>query len=108
MRNGIGAGEQSSADFAAGGVTVRVQNARPTVCGFAREGKLRAGAVEFGAPFDELRDVFRAFFDEKRDGFGSAQTVSGIDSVLLMQADFVFIAEGDGDAALCPRRGGVA
>ena len=66
-----------------------------------------AGAIEFGAPFDELVDVLRAFFDEEGDRFGAAKTVAGVESVLFVQADFVFVGESDGDAALGPGGGGI-
>src|SRR5579859_1570946 len=108
MRNGIGAGKKGAADFAAGGVAVRVKNARTAVRRFAGEGEFCAGPVEFRAPFDELRDVLRTFFDKERDGFGAAKAIAGVDRVLLVQADFVFVAEGHGNAALRPGGGGVA
>ena len=76
--------------------------------GFAGEGELGASAVEFSSPFDELRDVFRAFFEEHSDVFGPAKTVAGINGVLLVQTDFVFVAEGYRDAALCPGRRRIA
>ena len=108
MRKFVRAGEQCAADFAAGGITVRVENTRTAMGGFAGEGKLGAGTVEFGAPFDELVDVLRAFFDEERDRFGAAKTITGVEGVLFVQADFVFVGEGDSDAALGPGSGGIA
>ena len=75
---------------------------------FAGEGKLRARAIKFGAPFDELRDVLGAFFDEKRHGFGTAEAITGVDGVLFVEADLVFVAEGYGNAALRPSSGGIA
>ena len=87
---------------------MRVQNAGPAVRRFARERQLRAGAIEFGPPLDQLRDVLRTFFHQQRNGFGAAQSVAGLDGVLLVQADFVFVAEGHRDAALRPGRGGIA
>ncbi len=76
--------------------------------GFPRECQFRAGAVEFGAPFDELRDVLRTLFDKQRHGFGAAKAVTRVDGVLLVKADFVFVAERDSDAALRPGRCGIA
>jgi len=108
MRDGVGAGEQGAADFAAGGIAMGVEDARAAVGGFASEGEFGAGAIEFGAPFDELGDVFGAFFDEESDGGGIAEAIAGVDGVLFVEADFVFIAEGDGDAALGPGGGGIA
>jgi len=63
MRNRVRAGQKCAADFAAGGVAMSVQDAGAAVRGLARKGKFRAGAIEFGAPFDELRNVLRAFLD---------------------------------------------
>ena len=106
MRNGMCAGEQGAADFAAGGFAVGVEDAGATVSGFTGESEFGAGAIKFGAPFDELGDVLGAFFDEESDSVGAAEAVAGIDGVLLVEADFVFVAEGDGDAALGVGSGG--
>ena len=108
MRNFVRAGEQSTADFASSGIAVRMQDAGAAVCGFASEGKFGASAIEFGTPFDELSNVLRALFDQKSHGFGTAEAIACVERVLFVQADFVFIAEGDGDAALRPGGGGVA
>ena len=85
-----------------------MKNARTTVRGFAGESELGASAIEFGAPFDELSDVLGTFFDEQGHGFVAAEAISGGEGVLLVQADFVFVAEGHGDAALGPGSGGIA
>ena len=65
-------------------------------------------AIEFRAPFDQLRDVLRAFFNEQRHRFGPAKAVARIDRVLFVEADFVFVAEGHGNPALCPGSGRIA
>jgi hypothetical protein len=85
---------------------VGVEDARAAVGGFAGERELGARAVEFGAPFDELGDVARAFFDQEGNRFGIAEAVAGVDGVLLVEADFVFVGEGNGDAALGVGGGG--
>src|SRR5208283_269947 len=100
MRDGVSAGEEGAADLAAGGMAVGVEDAGTAVGGFTGEGELGAGAIEFGAPFDELGDVVGAFFDEESDDVGAAEAVTGVEGVLFVEADFVFVAEGDGDAAL--------
>src|SRR5262250_2428372 len=100
VRNGIGAGQKRAADFAPGGVAMRMKNPRPAVRGFTRESQLCSGAVELGTPFNQLRDVFGAFLDEQRHRFGATKPVSRVDRVLFVQADFVFVAEGYGDATL--------
>src|ERR1700747_1835784 len=107
MRDFVRAGEKSTGDFASRGIAVRVEDPRAAVRGFTREGKFGAGTIEFGAPFDELINVRRAFFDEKRHGLRAADTVSGVERVLFMETDFVFVAECHGDAALRPGGGGV-
>ena len=108
MRNGVCAGEKRAADFAAGGIAMCVEDAGTAVGGFASKGKLGSGAIEFGAPFDELGDVLGALFHEKRNGFGTAESVACAEGVLLVKADFVFVAEGNGDTALRPGGGRVA
>ena len=104
----VRAGQKCAADFASGGVAMGVQDAGAAMRGFAREGELGAGAIELGAPLDELGDVLGTFFDEERDRFGTAEAIAGVESVLFVEADFVFVAEGDGDAALRPSGGGIA
>src|SRR5208283_2027438 len=106
MRDGVGAGEEGAADFAAGGNAVGVEDAGTAVGGFTGEGELGAGAIKFGAPFDDLSDVLGAFFDEESDGVGAAQAVAGVEGVLFVEADFVYVAESDGDAALGVSGGG--
>ncbi len=108
VRNRIGAGQQRAADFAPRRIAMRMQNARAAVRGFASEGELRAGTIEFRAPFDQLRDVLRAFFNEQCHRFGPAKAVARIDRVLFVEADFVFVAEGHGNAALRPGSGRIA
>ena len=66
------------------------------------------GAIEFGAPFDKLCNVFWAFFDQECYRFRATEAVAGAESVLLVQTDFVFVAEGYGNAALRPGGGGIA
>src|SRR5882724_5022010 len=85
-----------------------MQDAGAAVRGFTREGEFGAGAIEFGTPFDKLRNVFGAFFDEKSHGFGAAEAIAGVERVLLVEADFVFVAEGYGNSALRPGSGGIA
>ena len=108
MRNGVRACEEGATDFASGGIAMCVENARTAVSRFASKGKLGARAIEFGAPFDKLRDVLGAFFDEKGYGFRATEAVPGVQRVLLVKADFVFITECYRDAALRPGRGGIA
>src|SRR5438477_4808829 len=107
MRNGVRAGEESAADFASGGIAMRVENTGAAVSGFAGESEFGAGAIEFSAPFDKLGDVLRTFFNQERDGFRAAQAVTGRERVLLVETNFVLIAECYSDAALRPGCGGI-
>ena len=63
----------------------------------ARREPLRSNC---GAPLDELLDGGGAFFHQGADGGMVAKAVAGLESVLLVQLDFVVVAEGYGDAAL--------
>ena len=108
MRDGVGAGEEGAADFASRGIAMRVENARTAVSCLASKGKLGARAIEFSAPFDQLRDVLWTFFDEECNGFRATEAVTGVQRVLLVKTDFIFVAECYGDAALCPGSGGIA
>ncbi len=102
MWNGMRTCQQRAADFTAGGVAIGVQDARAAVRGLACKGQLGSRAIKFRAPFDEFGDVFRTFFDEQGHGFRAAETVTGVNGVLFVQADFVFVTERHGDAALRP------
>src|SRR5215470_210446 len=104
----MGSSEQSPADLTPSRITVRMENPRAAVRRLARESQLRAGAIELRAPFNQLRDVLGAFLDQKSDRILSAQPIPCVDGVLLMQADFVFVAECHGYSALRPRRRRVA
>jgi hypothetical protein len=91
---------QRPVDFPTGRIILRVQDARATVRGLAREGQLGSGAVKLGAPLNQLLDVLRTLSDQHLGGFRVAQTVAGLNGVLRVQIDLVFVAEGCGDPAL--------
>ncbi len=100
MGNRMGFRQQRTADFPARGIAVRVQNPRTAVRRLSRERQLGSRAVELGSPIDKLRDVPGPFLHQRRNGFRAAEAVSGVDGVLLMQPDLVFVAQGDCDSAL--------
>ena len=77
-----------------------VQHAVAAVCAFAGEGDLGAGAVELGAPLDQLFDARRTFFDQHARGFFVDQAVAGLQRVFQMQPNFIVVAERGGDSAL--------
>ena len=108
MRNCVSPGKQRSADFSSRGIAVGMENTGAAVCCFTRKGEFRSGTIEFRAPFDELRDVLRAFFDKQGDSLGTAQSIPGVERVLLVKPDLVFVGKGHGDSALRPGGRGVA
>ena len=85
-----------------------MQNAAAAVSGFPRESQAHAIAIELRAPLDQLLDGSRTFLHQRVDGLPVAQPGAGGDGVLLVQPDFVVIAQRDGDSALRILRGGFA
>ena len=67
---------------------------------FAGEGQARALAVEFGPPFDQLPDGGRPFLHQGVHRRALAQPVPRRQRILLVQRDFVVVAQRHGDAAL--------
>lgn len=84
-----------------------MQDAAPAMRGFLSERKARAFAIEFGSPFDELKDSLRPFFDQDMDRTRITQAVSGVDRVLLVKGDLVVVAEGDRNPSLRVMRRGL-
>jgi hypothetical protein len=107
MRDFVRSGEKGAADLASGGIAVRMEDAGTAVRGFAGESEFGSGAIELGAPFNELGDVAGTFFYNESYRFRPAKSITGIEGVLLVEADFVFVAERYGDAALRPGGGRV-
>ena len=70
--------------------------------GLSCERQFGSRAIELRPPLNELRNVFRTFFNQQRDGLRAAQSISRVDGVLFMQSDFVFVGKRNGDSALCP------
>ena len=85
-----------------------MQHAAAAVGALAGEGQAGALAVEFRAPRDQLLDGRRPFFHQRVHRGAVAQTVAGVERVLLVQRDFVVVAERHGDAALGVFRAGFA
>src|SRR5260370_35433520 len=69
---------------------MRVQNPRAAMRRLSRKRQFRSRPGEFRSPLDELRDVLRPFFDQKRYGLRAAQTVSGVEGVLFLQPALIF------------------
>ena len=96
----FGFGIQSAEDFASSGISMRVQDAVTAVCAFTSESQLGAFAIEFRAPLKQFLDAFRPFFHQYLGGIGVAQAIAGIECVLEMKADLVFVAECGGNTSL--------
>ena len=77
-----------------------MQNPVAAMCAFAGKGELGSLAIELRAPLNQFFDALRAFLHQDFRGFRIAQTIAGNERVLQVQADFVFVAECGGDAAL--------
>ena len=92
--------KESSADLAACRVAVRVQNAIAAMGAFPGESNLGPGPVELGAPLNQFLDALRPFFNQDAGGLCVAQTIARLECIVEMNADFVIIAEGCGDAPL--------
>src|SRR5580704_2435574 len=74
---------------------------------FPAKSQLGTLAVEFRAPLNQFFYALRSFFDENLGSLRIAKTVTRVESVLEMKANFIFIAEGRSNAALGPLGVGV-
>ena len=83
---------------------MRVQNAVAAVRAFAAEGELGALAIEFRAPLNQFIDALGGVLHQYFGGFGIAQAIAGLQRVLEVETDFVFVAECGRNAALGPLR----
>ena len=66
----------------------------------AGECEFRALAIELSAPLNQLLNPLWPFFHQDFRCLGVYQSVAGVDGVLQMQADLVFVAEGYCDSTL--------
>jgi len=103
----LGFRPQRAQNFAAGRISVSVQNAIAAMRAFAGEGKFGSVAIELGAPLNQFIDPLGTFFDENLGSFDVAQSVAGVERVLKVESDFIFVAERGGDSALGILRSGV-
>jgi len=87
---------------------VGVKDTISAVCAFASEGEFRAFAIELRPPLDEFLDALGSILDQHSRRFRIAEAIAGVERVLLVEADFVFVAEGYGNSALRPCSGGIA
>src|SRR6266702_4088326 len=93
-------GVQSAQDFASRGISVRVQDAVTAVRALTSKSQLGAFAVEFRAPLNQLLEALRTFFHQHFGGIGVAQPIAGVECVLEMKADLVFVAERGRNSSL--------
>ena len=91
---------QRAGNFAARRISVRVQNAVAAVRSFAGEGELLALAVELGAPLDQVLNRGGTLLHQRVNGALIAESIARIERVLLMERDFIVIAQSYGDTAL--------
>ena len=93
-------GVERARDFATGGIAVRVKNTIAAVGTLASKRQLRALAIEFRAPGDELLDGGGSFLHQRAHRGAIAEAVACCERVLFVQLDLIVIAERYRDAAL--------
>jgi len=91
---------QSTDDFAAGGIAMRVQNAVAAVGAFAGKQEIGALAIKSGSPLYQLLDGGGTFLDEDANRFRVTEAIARNERVLLMQFYFVIVAQRGGDSPL--------
>src|SRR3954463_13058670 len=101
-------GIQGTQDFAPGRIAMRVQDAVSAMRAFPGEGQLGPIPIELGTPLNELFDAAGPFLDQNLGRLRVTQSIAGGESVLQVQADFIFIAERSGDSTLSPVRRGIS
>src|ERR1041385_7659069 len=97
---------ECAANLASRRIAVRVQDSVAAVRRFARERQLCALAVELRSPVNQLLDSVRSFLHQNVRRIRVNNPIPGIDGVLQVQADLVFVAERNPDSALGILRGG--
>src|SRR5215470_3275976 len=93
-------GIQSALDLASRGIAMRVQNPITAVRALATECQLCTFAIELRAPRNQLLNSLRCVLDQNTRRCWIAQPVAGIQRVLEMQADFIFVAKRRGNSSL--------
>ncbi len=83
---------------------MRVQDAVTAVRAFPTEGEFGALAIEFCAPLNQFVDAFGRVFHQHLGSFGIAQAIAGLQRVLEVKTDLVFVAECGRNTALGPLR----
>ena len=84
-----------------------MQNTVSAVSPLAPESELGSVTIELSTPGNQFLDPLGGIFHQNtRSGF-VAQAIAGVEGVLEMQADFVFVAESCGNSSLRKLRAGV-
>ena len=83
-----------------------VQDSVPAMRGFTGERQPCALAIELRSPLDQLLYAVWPLFHQDARGVSVHNSIAGVNRVLKVQADFVFIAQGHGNPALRVLRGG--
>ncbi len=91
---------QRANDFAAGRITLRMQDAIAAVRSFAAQTVGASFAIEGRAPFNQLLNRRRRFLDQGANGLGVAKSIASDQRVLFVQLYFVIITECGGNPAL--------
>src|ERR1051326_1609684 len=97
-------GVECPSDFAAGGISMRMQDAVAAVRRLTCESQLGSLTVELRSPLDQLLNPVRPFFHQDACGVGVHDTVAGVDRILKMQADLIFVTQRYSNSALCVLR----
>ena len=96
---------QSPRDLASCRIAMRVKDAVPAMCSLERKQKFRSFSIELNAPFDQSLNRSRSFLNQNANGFPIAKAGAGDHRILLVQFDFVLVAESGRDPALRVFRG---
>ena len=91
---------ESPRDLAACRIAMRVKDAIPAVRAFQRKQKFRSFTIELNAPLDQFLNRARTFLNQNANGLPIAQAGAGDHRVLLVEFDFVVVAESGRDPAL--------
>ncbi len=86
---------------AAGGVAARVDDAGEAVAAFATDVHPAVNAVKHRTPCVELMNESGSFFDDTLDDGTVAQAAAGLERVLDVTLEAVFVGQDRSDAALC-------
>ena len=86
---------------------MRMQNSIAAMSAFTPKGELGTLAIELRSPRNQFFDPLRSVLNQNFRSFWIAQAIAGIQRVLQVQADLIFVAERCGDSALRELRAGI-